>query len=261
MKPILSNIAFTAGFCISVVAASAQDTTYLLLEYTKVKAGTTMAYPDIEKLYKKIQVQRERDSSILDWTVWAVVSPRQDNEYEYVVATLYNKFNDYLGTYFYNNELSKDSVTNTYIRQQRVTDSVQPFLYQILAKTGMPPHLPKYLVKTEIRTAPGKAYDYESMELREWMPIHKDLIKKGYESAYNFGRLIAPLDYSMSNYTTFLFFDDENMFDKQHNIDWSPYMKANQAAFINSGILRTETHSEILTLLASLNHENKSKKN
>src|SRR5581483_9863958 len=160
--------------CLSVLAVPAQDTTYLLLEYTKVKAGTTMAYPDLEKLYKKIQVQRERDNSIVDWNVWAVLSPRHDNEYEYVVATLYNKFNDYLGSYFYDDQLTKDSVTNTYMRQARNADSVQPFLYQILAKTGMPRHLPKYLVKTEIRTAPGKAYDYESMEMREWMPIHRD---------------------------------------------------------------------------------------
>jgi hypothetical protein len=205
-----------------------------------------------------MEVQQEKDSSIIDWSVWAVIVPRKNNEYKYVVATLFKEFNNYLETYINHGQLF-DTASNfkkqASSQKRQMQDSIHSFIYQVLAHTSLPGHLPKYLLKTEIRTAPGKAMAYEFTEIRDWMPIHKDLIRKGYESAYNFSKLIFPLNISSpSDYMIFRFFDDEKMFDKQNNIDWQPYMKTNQSAFINSGILRTEVGAELLTLIASLKH-------
>ena len=62
-----------------IFSAAAQNKAYLVLEYMHVKTGNESAYLDIEKSWRKIHLQRQKDSSILDWSVWSVVLPSNLN--------------------------------------------------------------------------------------------------------------------------------------------------------------------------------------
>jgi len=84
---------------------------------------------------------------------------------------------------------------------------------------------------------------------------HQDLIKKDYETAYNFSGLSFPQEGSDYNYSTLIFYSDDAMFDKQNDIDYDPYMRKNQSAFINAGTLNKEIFSELLKLVAFVKSE------
>jgi hypothetical protein len=125
-------------------------------------------------------------------------------------------------------------------------------IFEMLAEAGSIKQQPQFLLNKDIKATSGKEGAYESLEMTDWLDIHKDLIKKGYETAYSFNKLVFPGIGSPYNYSTFLFFNDEAMFDKQDDIDYEPYMRANQSAFINAGKLHTDVHSELLKLVAVL---------
>jgi hypothetical protein len=105
------------------------------------------------------------------------------------------------------------------------------------------------LIKYE-KATPGKERSYEQLEAGDWLPIHDDLVKKDFETAYTFNRLIFPEAGSDYDYTSFTFFTDDAMFEKQNDIDYDPYMRANQSAFINAGTLHKAVFSEMLKLVA-----------
>src|SRR5215510_5919948 len=104
-----------------------------------------------------------------------------------------------------------------------------------------------------MKATPGKEGEYESLETKDWRPIHKDLIKNGFESGFNFSRLVFPAEANYPyNYAIFRFFDNAGMFDKADNANWDKYMKANPNAFSNPAKLRTEVHTELLSKVLSL---------
>jgi hypothetical protein len=243
-------------FCIGALTVSAQNR-YLMLEYVKVKSGAT-GYPFINNACERIQEQQSKDGSVLASTVWEVVNPKSNSPYQYIVASVFNNFNDYMAEYksadsatFFS--VSKDRFDSISVKKGDSFEVVYGVMYEILAEAGSPGQMPKYLLSTNIKAAAGKGFAYESLEMSDWLPIHQDLIKKGYENAFNFSRLIFPPQLgAYYNYCTFRFFDDEEMFDKQDDIDYEPYMRQNQNAFINSNSLRREVNSELLRLVAVL---------
>jgi len=243
----------------AVLTVSAQNRRYLLLEYMKTKSGDTGANPVIENTRERIEAQKKKDKSVVGCSLWEVVNPRANkNRYQYIVASIFNNFNDYLAEYknrdsnmFFS--VSKDRFDSVTIKRSDSFDVVYATIFEILAEAGAAKTQPQYLLNTDIKATSGKEMAYESLEMSDWVAIHEDLISKGYESAFNFSKLIFPEGVASSyNYCTLLFFNDEAMFDKQNDINWEPYMRANQSAFINSGTLRAEVHSDFLRLVTVL---------
>ena len=265
MKPKCSLL-FVIIFLTMFFGASAQRTAYLVLEYMHVKPGNDSIYMQVENLWRKIHLQRQKDSTILDWGVWAVVLPSDMNgEYQYVVATVYPSFSAYLNPYA-NMDIHKifpgisdDSINHMFAKTGEARDLLRSSVFQIVFSEGLGGKpVPKYVLATQMKAAPGKESDYESLEMKDWRPIHKDLIKNGFESAFNFSRLLFPADANYPyNYAIFRFYDDAKMFDKQDKIDFDKYMKANPNAFTNAGKLRTEVHTELLNKIISLEQEAK----
>jgi hypothetical protein len=245
----------------AALTASAQNKKYLLLEYIKLRPGVTDSSSVIEDTRKRLQSQKQKDHSVLQSTLWEIAYPRpKDTDYQYIAATVFKNFNDYLAEYknsdskvFYS--ISKGRLDSVTTKKRDSFEIVYTPIFEMLAEEGSVNQLPKYLLSKDIKATSGKETAYESLEMSDWLPIHKDLIKKGYETALNFNKLIFPEGVSSYyNYCMLLFFDDEAMFDKQNDIDYEPYMRANQSAFINSGRLHTEVHSELLRLVTVLDN-------
>jgi hypothetical protein len=260
------SLLFVSMFLTMFIGASAQRTAYLVLEYMHVKPGNDSIYMQVENFWRKIHLSRQKDSTILDWGVWTVVLPSDMNsEYQYVVATVYPSFNAYLNSYANLDVhkifpgISDDSLNHMFTKTAEARDLLRSSVFQILFSEnlgGKP--VPKYVLYTQMKAEPGKESDYESLETKDWRPVHKDLIKNGYESAFNFSRLLFPSDAKYPyNYAIFRFYDDAKMFDMQDKIDFNKYMKANPTAFSNAGKLRTEVHTELLNKVISLEAEPK----
>jgi hypothetical protein len=248
--------------CIAALSVTAQNKRYLLLEYIKVKPGITSANPVTENTRERIQQQREKDNTVLTSSLWEVVnSDPNSSKYQYIVASIFSNFNDYLAEYknrdsnmFFS--VSKDRFDSVSLKKSDSFDVVYAAIFEILAEAGVAKQPPQYVLNTDIKATSGNERSYESLEMTDWLAIHQDLIKKGYERSFNFSKLIFPdVVRSSYNYCTLLFFDDEAMFDKQNDIDWEPYMRANQSAFISSGRMRTEVHSELLKLVTVLDND------
>jgi len=257
---------FLAIFCITVLQATAQPKAYLVLEYMHVKAGNDAAYYATENVWRKIHMQRAKDSTILDWSVWAVTAPFNMNaEYQYVVATVYPSLSAYLDPYKNVDMrkvftgISEDSINRMLNKTADSRDMLRSSVFEIMYSEGFNgKNHPQYVLATEMKATPRKENAYETLEMKDWRPIHKDLIKNGFESAFNFSRLMFPSDANSSyNYAIFRFYDNGAMMDKQDKADWNKYSKANPLAFSNAGTLRTEVHTELLTRVASLQEEAK----
>lgn len=254
MKTFIRSLSVILIFWATAVSAQNK---YLLLEYVRLKPGITDSSSIIENIKQRLQEQNKKDHSVLQSTVWQTVNPN-NKDYQYIVATVFKNFNDYMAEY-----KNKDS-SNVYYSMSKgrldtvtseTTDSfeiVNTPMFEKLAEEGSPKKQPEYLLITKIKAMSGRETDYEATEIEDWLPIHGDLIKKGYESSFNFNKLIFPLSRSDYNYTTFLFFADEEMFNKQDDVDYEPYMQANQSAFINSGRLHKDVRSELLRFVTTL---------
>jgi len=256
MKKIACYSSFILMFCLGITTASAQNNNYLVLEYMRLKPGITDSSPIIENTRQRLQQQNEKDHSVIQSTVWQSVNPN-NKDYQYVVATIFKNFNDYLSQYKNNDSgvfysLSKGRLDTAAASENDSFQIVHTPIFEMLAGAGSPKKQPKYLLNTQIKAASGREMIYESSEFQDWLPIHEDLIKKGYESSFNFNRLIFPLSRSDYNYSTLIFFEDEAMFNKQDDIDYDPYMRANQAAFIKSGTLHKDMHAELLQFVTVL---------
>jgi hypothetical protein len=258
MKTLTYSIFLALIFCTVTLIAPAQNTKYLLLEYIKLEPGITDTMPIIENTRKKIQLQKQKDASVLWSSLWEVVGRNPNkNDYQYIVATVFKNFSDWLSEYknsdskvFYS--ITKGRLDSVATKKYDSFEIVYTPIFEILEEAGSINKQPQYLLNKYIKATSGKQVAYESLEMDDWFPIHKDLIKKGYETAYSLNRLIYPGVSSPYNYNTLLFFNDEAMFDKQNDIDYTPYMQANQGAFINTSTLRTEVHSELLKLVTVL---------
>jgi hypothetical protein len=258
MKTIGYSLLLVVIFCFAVLLVSAQNNNYLLLEYIKVKPGVTDSTSVIENTKKRLQIQKQKDHSVLQSTMWESVNPN-NKEYQYVIVTVFKNFNDYLSQYknsdsgiYYS--LSKGRLDSAAAAKTDSFEIVSTPIFEMLAQAGTPKKQPEYLLNTKIKAASGKEIPYESTEMQDWLPIHQDLIKKGFESAFNFNKLIFPLSSSDYNYNTLLFFEDETMFNKQDDIDYEPYMQSNQSAFINSGTLHKDLRSELLKFITVLDN-------
>jgi len=259
MKPLIRLLCFLLMFGMFIRTVSAQNK-YLLLEYIRLRPDVTDSSSIIENIQKRLQQQNQKDHSVIQSTIWQTVNPN-NKDFQYIVATVFKNFNDYMSEYknrdssnvYYSMSKGRlDTVTN------KANDSfeiVSTPIFEMLADAGSPNKQPKYLLITKIKAMGGREAAYESSEIGDWLPIHQDLIKRGYESSFGFNKLIFPLSRSDYNYTTFLFFADEDMFNKQDDIDYQPYMQANQSAFINSGRLHKDVHAELVQFITVLNTE------
>lgn len=260
MKTRAPSVIFIIIMFLMAISVSAQNSRYLLLEYIKLKTNSNNAYPLIENTCGKIQIQKQIDSTLLGCSIWKVVSsPDNHTSYHYIVATIFSDFSAYLEQYESRNtqkifvQMADDSLKTVLERNADSFEVIHVQVYEVLAETGSATYLPKYMLCTDVKAAPGKRMAYESQEMQHWLPIHKDLIRKGFESAFNFSRLIYPSDINFPyDYSVFCFFEDESMYSKRRKIDWDDYIQKKQGAFVNAGALRTEVHSELLSLVAFL---------
>ncbi len=256
---------FTIITCVMIFGAGAQNKAYLVLEYMHVKQGNENAYLQAESLWKNIHQHRQKAGSIFSWSVWEVTAPYNMNAaYQYVVATVYPRFSDILDSYdkIDVHQLfpgaSDDSLNHIFSAANASRDFLRSDIYEILYETGLNGHMPQYMIITEMKAAPGKQVAYESLEIKDWKPIHQDLIKNGFESAFSFSRLMFPSGANvLHDYSIFRFYNDPGMFDRQDKVNWEKYSTANPAAFSKAKALRTEVRSELLRKVRSLETESK----
>jgi hypothetical protein len=235
---------------------------YLLFEFIKMKPGITDTSSVMHYTRDRVETQEKKFKSVLWSSVWQVVNPaRNKNQYDYIVATVFKNFNDWLSEYknrdskgvFYS--LTKGRLDSASIHKSDSFDIIYTPIFEVLADAGSLKKQPQLMLIKDVKATPGKEVAYESLEMEDWLPIHQDLIKKDYETAYNFSGLSFPQEGSDYNYSTLIFYSDDAMFDKQNDIDYDPYMRKNQSAFINAGTLNKEIFSELLKLVAFVKSE------
>ena len=198
MKPVVRSLSFTLLLFVVALAAGAQNKKYLVIEYMRLRPGITDSNSVIENARERIQRQQGKDKSVLSSTIWQVVNYSHSNtEYQYVVTTVFNNFNDYMAEYknrdsnmFYS--VSKDRFDTVTLNKNDSFKVVYAEIFEILAQTKTSKQLPQYLLNTDIKATSGREMAYESLVMADWLPIHEDLIKKGYERGFNFSKLIFP---------------------------------------------------------------------
>lgn len=231
---------------------------YVLMEFVKMKRGITDTTSVMNYIRSRVDVQEQKFKSVIHSTVWQPVNPaRNKNQYDYVIVTSFKSFTDWLSEYknvdskgvYYS--LTKGRLDSTSMRKNDSFDIIYTPIYEMFAETDMNATPGLMLIKY-VKATPGKETAYENLQTGDWLTIHKDLIKKNFEAGYNFSKLIFPESGGDFNYTNFLYFKDDAMFEKQNDIDYDPYIRSNQSAFINAGSLNKEIFSEMFSLVAAV---------
>lgn len=253
-------------FCFLSQGASAQNYGFMTLEYMHVKPGDNDTYLQVERFWRKIHQQRQKDGKILAWSVWKVLAPyNSDAEYQYIVGTIYPKFSNYVDAYEKMDmdvvfrgvaaDSLKSMMRKTGESRKLVRTSVFENLYDLGPEDDSHLH---YALLSEMKSAPGKAQDYESFEKNEWSKIHKDLVADGLETDWVFSRLIFPSQKNYPfNYTVLSFYDNTKMMDKMDTVDWSKYEKMNPGIFKKAGELRDEVNTILLKKVVGLDEDMK----
>ncbi|QEC68306.1 hypothetical protein FRZ67_13720 [Panacibacter ginsenosidivorans] len=253
----LTFFLFIFLFSIAVVTGHAQSSKYLLMEFIKMKPGVTDTSAVMKYARERVNIQEQKFKSVVWSSVWQVANPAHNkNQYDYITATVFRNFNDWLAEYknsdskgvFYS--LTKGRMDSASIHKSDSFDIIYTPISEVVTEAGALNKQPQLLLVKYVKATPGKERPYEQLETADWLPIHQDLIKKKFETAHNFNRLIYPEAGSDYNYSNFTFFADEAMFDKQDDIDFDPYMRSNQSAFINAATLNKEVFAELLKLVA-----------
>lgn len=226
-----------------------------------MKPGITDTASVMNYVRGRIESQEKKFNSVIWSSVWQVTNPaRVKNQYDFVITSLFKNFNDWLSEYknkdskgiFYS--MTKGRLDSASIHKSDSFDIIYTPIFETLADAGSLKKQPQLLLIKYMKATPGKEVAYEGLEIDDWIPIHQDLIKKQYETAFNFSGLNFPQGGDF-NYSTLTFFEDDAMYDKQNDVDYDPYMRSNQSAFINAGNLNKEIFSEMLKLVAFLKKE------
>jgi hypothetical protein len=139
MKKIVCYFSFILLFCLTATTTSAQNK-YLLLEYMRLKPGLTDSSSIIENTRERLQQQNEKDHSVLQSIVWQSVNPN-NKDYQYVVATIFKNFNDYLSQYKNNDSgvfysLSKGRLDTAASSENDSFQIVHTPIFEMLAQVG-----------------------------------------------------------------------------------------------------------------------------
>ena len=160
------------------ISVSGQIITF---DYMRVKPENVQAYLELEKTWKKVHQERIKVGLIKGWYLYRVRLAGTDSPYQFVVATVYDQFDNGENLYFEGSfqkawaPISPDSVfKSTY----KLRDLTHTELFAYVDGTAVNYSNPaKWLYVNFINVTPGEENNYVDIERFVWKPMHQELQK------------------------------------------------------------------------------------
>ncbi len=153
-----------------------------IIDYMRVPPQKESNYLELERLWKKVHAERLKVGTIKSWYLYKVRYSGTESDYQYVVVTMYNTFDDSENLYFEGvfdkawKNLNQDSIFNySYATRELVKSEVFVFVDGTEIKFNDPP---KYFYMNYIKVPQGEENNYQDIEKYIWKPIHVELQKE-----------------------------------------------------------------------------------
>src|SRR5436190_7049511 len=156
MKAIICSL-FISLFSMAVFTVTAQNK-YLLFEFIKMKPSITDTSSVMNYTRNRVETQEKKFKSVLWSSVWQVVNPaRNKNQYDYIVATVFKNFNDWLSEYknrdskgvFYS--ITKGRLDSASIHKSDSFDIIYTPIFEVLADAGSLKKQPQLMLIKDIK--------------------------------------------------------------------------------------------------------------
>lgn len=216
--------------------AVSQEKPFMVLEYMHVKPGNDHAYMEVENFWRTIHIAQQKKGNILDWSVWEVVAPyNMDAPYQYVVATVYAHFSDYLHPFkgttrqqvFPN--ASEDSLQRMFSMTDTTRDLIRQDIFKVKSDINSGKGA-KYAMAVYLKVSPEKNQAFQSFMKDHREKLAETVIKNNFASEWWYGGLMFPGGHKAAyNRIVCVLWDRDDMYDKEP--PFSQYEKEDPAAF------------------------------
>ena len=171
---------------------------FVVADFMKVKPQDYSKYIDVEqKIWKPLHQERIKEGIIVGWYLYAVEFSGTDDEYNYVVITLYDNAQGLENPW--TPEIPKKvhpDMTNDEIMRQtyEYRDHVKSELFfSIATAPAIPMDKPAaYMQVNYMKVEPGIEAAYEELESETWMPVHNELIRSGRTTGWGLWSALFP---------------------------------------------------------------------
>ena len=245
MKKIFSLLLFTISFSIL-----AQEEIVVGLHYVTVKTGDESKIVDLEKnIFSKLHQYSINSGKKIAWDMWRLENDSDPNHTTFVYAHLQPSLDQMDSGWDRQNIYSKSELALAQEKWRSLVVSQKTIMTTY--KGGFAPINEKpveYSQLSFMNVDPTSHYDYEQMELKNFMPAHKaNKLVKGWA----LHRIVNPHPESDNDYLTANFFDSmEDIYKNTNNVaELTMQQKADYGEILK---LRSMTKVEIFKLMLSI---------
>lgn len=171
---------------------------FIVADFMKVQPGKISNYLDIEQtIWKPLHAQRVKDGIIVGWYLYAVNFVGTDDDFNYVVITLYDNQKhlenpwpqDILSLIHPKMEATEIMERTNSAREHRRSE----LFYSIVVAPEVPLAEPApYLQVNYMQVDPGNNSAYQKFESDIWQPVHEELVKSGRAAGWGLWALLFP---------------------------------------------------------------------
>lgn len=169
------------------ISATSQDppSLFVVADFMKVQPENYTNYLEVEQeIWKPLHQERINQGIIVGWYLYAVEFSGSQDEYNYVVITLYDNAANLERPW--NSEILKkvhpglkveEIMKRTYASREHVKSELY---YNVAAAPDHPLENPAaYMQVNYMKVEPGMQSAYERLESEIWLPIHNESIRSG----------------------------------------------------------------------------------
>lgn len=193
-------IGFAASSILVPVTAPAQTvpSLFVVVDYMKVKPENTSRYLEVEQeIWKPMHQERIKQGIIVGWYLYAVEFAGSNEEYNYVVISLYdnaekleNPWSAGIPAQVHPKKQLGELMERTYASRENVKTELY---YSVATAPKIPLETPaSYLQVNYMQVEPDHQSIYEQLETEIWLPIHNASITSGRTSGWGLWKALFP---------------------------------------------------------------------
>ena len=191
---------FLSGNILFSTASYAQTipSLFVVVDYMKVKPENHSKYLEVEQeIWKPMHQERINQNIIVGWYLYAVEFAGADDEYNYVVISLYdnaenleNPWSTEIPAQVHPKLPLSEIMERTYDARENVKTELY---YSVATAPEIPLEIPaSYLQVNYMHVESGRQSEYEQLESEIWLPIHNESIQSGRTTGWGLWRALFP---------------------------------------------------------------------
>ncbi|MCB9081936.1 MAG: hypothetical protein H6555_09525 [Lewinellaceae bacterium] len=170
----------------------------LVVSYMKSTPGKTSEYVKCEtQVWKKIHKQLQASKGIIDWSLWAITSPRgTEVPYDYITVNVYPNWAAVEAGANYSELVKKAGLTTEELKLYNETNNLRSIVrsevFRLEGGTENAATGAKYAAVNYMSVPEGGMQKYYSMEFNYFLPVHQEAVNNKKRVGWQIMSLLQP---------------------------------------------------------------------